>query len=226
MPLRHSRLIAAATALLLSLASAAGAEVLWDQSNWNTTTEGSVDISSASCSQISGNTKVHIANDVHFDNPVHITTVRIYETFGNVQTATQALLWIHPKTGALPATISDSLELAGLTVNINAVTEVNGANQCVRVSANGLDIELPAGDYWVSLTPKHNLGTFPYTVHLITTGPVVGDPSPAIVACTSNSNWIYPLDPNRYDYAVKIEGGVHRPTAAAPTGQRGEVPGP
>jgi len=225
---RHSRLIAAATlALLLGVGSVAGAAVLWDQSNWNTNTEGSVDISSTSCSQISGNTKVHLANDVHFDKPVHITTVRIYETFGNVQTATQALLWIHPKNGSLPTTSSDSLELTSNLVDIAAVTETNGPSSCVRVTAAGLDVELPAGDYWVSLTPRHNLGTFPYTVHLITSGPVVGDPTPGIVACTVNSNWVYPLDPNRPDYAMKIEGEVHDGSPAKTvTGQRGEVPSP
>jgi len=224
---RHSRLVAATTALLLSLASAAGAEVLWDQSNWNPSGLGSADLSSTSCSPISGNTKVHIANDVHFDAPVHITTVRIYETFGNVQAATQALLWIHPKNGVLPTTVSDSLELAALTVSITPVTETIGPNSCVRVSATGLDIELPAGDYWVSLTPKHSGSTIlPYTVHLITSGPVVGDPSADIVACTSNSTWLYPLDPNRPDYAMKIEGEVHRPTASLPTGQRGEASTP
>jgi len=224
MSTRHSRLIAAATAVLLSLASAAGAEVLWDQSNWDPALNGTVDLSSASCSPVSGNTKVHVANDVHFDAPVHITTVRIYETIGAVQTATQALLWIHPKNGVLPTTVSDSLELAGLNVNITAVSETP---QVVRVSATGLDIELPAGDYWVSLCPKHSYGgVAPYTYHLITSGPVIGDPSPAIVACTSNSNWVYPLDPNRPDYAIKIEGEVHRPLATAPTGLRGESPGP
>jgi hypothetical protein len=223
---RHSWLITAASALLLSLASVAGAEVLWDQSNWTTSGEGSVDESANSCSQISGNTKVHIANDVHFDYPVHITTVRIYETLGNVQTATAAYLWIHPKTGALPTTSSDSLELAGIQVNITPVTETIGPNQCVRVTASGLDIELPAGDYWVSLTPRHNIGLFPYTVHLITSGPVVGDPAAAIVGCTLNSTWLYPLDPNRPDYAMKIEGDLHGPTATMPTGLRGEVPAP
>src|SRR5262245_44388743 len=226
MLLRHSRLIAAATALVLSLASAAGADVLWDQSNWNTNTEGSVDLSSTACNQLSGNTKVHIANDVHFDTPVHITTIRIYETFGNVQAATQALLWIRPKNSVLPTTVSDSLELASLLVNITPVTETIGPNQCVRVSATGLDIELPAGDYWAPLTPRHNLGIFPYTVHLITTGPVVGDPAAAIVACTSNSNWVYPLAPNLYDYAMKIEGEFHGPTAPLPTGARGEASTP
>ena len=133
---------------------------------------------------------------MHFDNPVHITTVRIYETFGNVQTATLAYLWIRPKTGALPTTSSDSLELAGIQVPITAVTETIGPAQCVRVSATGLDIELPAGDYWVSLTPRHNLGIFPWTVHLVTTGAVVGDPTVAIEACTVNSNWFYPLNPD------------------------------
>jgi hypothetical protein len=226
MLLRHARLVAVMSLLLLSSAAIAGAEVLWDQSNWNTNTEGSVDLSSNSCSQISGNTKVHIANDVHFDYPVHITAVRIYETPGNVQTATLAYLWIHPKNSVLPSTVSDSLELAGIQVGITAVTETIGPNSCVRVTASGLDIELPAGDYWVSLTPRHNLGIFPYTVHLITTGPVVGDPAAAIVACTSNSTWLYPLAPNLYDYAMKIEGDLHGPTATMPTGLRGEVPGP
>jgi hypothetical protein len=205
------------------MASAASAEVLWDQSNWDPGLNGTVDISSSSCSPITGNTKVHIANDVHFDNPVHITTVRIYETIGAVQTATQALLWIHPKTGALPTTVSDSLELASLNVNITAVNE---SPSVVRVSATGLDIELPAGDYWVSLTPKHSYGgVAPYTYHVVATGPPVGDPSASIVACTSNSTWLYPLDPNKPDYSIKIEGEVHRATAAVPTGLRGESPG-
>ena len=232
MLVRFSRLIAAAFALLLTLAPVAGAEVLWDQSDWDqpgpvNEDDGAVDMSSNSCSQISGNTKVHIAADVHFDNPVHITTVRIYEKQGNVQTATQALLWIYPKTGPLPTTISDSLELASLLVPITAVLETNGPSTAVRVTAGGLDVELPAGDYWVSLTPRHNLGVFPYTIHYHTASAVVGDASPAIVACTSNSNWVYPLDPvKRPDFTIKIEGEVHRPTAPAATGQRGEVPSP
>ena len=227
MLVRHSRLIAAASTLVLSLASAAGAEVLWDQSSLMPTPyDGALDESANACNQISGNTKVHIASDVHFDTPVHITTVRIYETPGNVQAATTAFLWIHPKNSVLPTTSSDSLELAGIQVPITAVTEGVGQAQFVRVSATGLDIELPAGDYWVSLTPRHNLGAFPYTVHILTSGPVIGDPSAAIVACTVNSSWVYPLAPNRPDYAMKIEGESHTPTVALPTGVRGEASSP
>jgi hypothetical protein len=93
-----------------------------------------------------------------------------------------------------------------LQVPITSATETIGANTAVVVTATGLNINLPAGDYWVSLTPRHNLGIFPYSVHLITSGPVVGDPTAAIVGCTVNSNWLYPLDPNRPDYTLKIEG--------------------
>ena len=219
MLLRHSRLIAAASALLLSLASAAGAEVLWDQSNWDQPgvpgeDDGSVNLSSNSCSQISGNTKVHTASDVHFDNPVKITTVRIYEKQGNVETATTARLWIYPKTGPMPTTPGDSLELPGLIVPIVTALEGTAPSVAVRVSAVSLDIELPAGDYWVSLTPIHNIGVFPYSIHFHAADPVIGDPTVAINSCPAPLGpgpWLYPLDPiKRPDYTIKIEGEVHR----------------
>src|SRR5512145_998468 len=69
MLLRHLRFVAPTAAFLLSLAPNASAVVLWDQSNWNTLTEGSLNLSSNSCSAISGNTKIHTASDVHFDSP-------------------------------------------------------------------------------------------------------------------------------------------------------------
>jgi len=212
MHVRHARALTAAAVLALSFATAANAAVLWDQSNWNTNTEGSVNLSSTSCSQISGNTKAHTACDVHFDGPVHITTVRIYETPGNVQAASSAYLWIAPKTGSLPTTVSTDLEQAALSKPITSIVVTNGAAQAVQVTAANLAIDLPAGDYWVSLTPKHSLGTFPYTVHLTTTGPVVGDPTPTVVACTANTNWIYNLAPSQPDYAIKIEGDAVVPT--------------
>lgn len=212
MHVRHAKAATVAAVLALSFATAASAAVLWDQSNWNTNTEGSVNLSSTSCSQISGNTKAHTACDVHFSGPVHITTVRIYETPGNVQAATQAYLWIAPKTGPLPTTVSTDLEQAALSKPITSTTVTNGAFSAIQVTAANLSIDLPAGDYWVSLTPRHSLGIFPYTVHLTTTGPVFADPTPTVVACTSNTNWVYNLDPSRPDYAIKIEGDMVVPT--------------
>ena len=204
---RYVRPFAFALALPLAfVASAASAAVLWDQSNWNKVNEGSVNLSSNSCSQISGNTKAHIANDVTFATPVTINTVRIYETFGNVQTATQAYLWIAPKTGPVPTALASAVNNAANIKPITISTETIGANSAVVVTCSGLNISLPAGDYWVSLTPRHSLGIFPYTVALVSADPVVGDPSEVLVACTENSNWTEPIPPNHYDYAMKIEG--------------------
>jgi hypothetical protein len=204
---RYVRPFAFALALPLAfLASAASAAVLWDQSNWNKNNEGSVDLSSNSCSQISGNTKVHIANDVHFDTPVTITTVRIYETAGNVQAATQAYLWIAPKTGPVPTALASAVNNAANLKPITISSETVGSITAYVFTCSGLNISLPAGDYWVALTPRHSLGIFPYTVHLVTADPVVGDPAEALVACTENSNWAEPLAPAHYDYAMKIEG--------------------
>jgi hypothetical protein len=212
MLLRHSRLIVTAFAMLLSLAPAAHAVVLWDQSNWNPNGEGSLNLSSTSCSQISGNTKLHTANDVHFDGPVHITTVRIYESPGNVEAATQAHLWIAPKTGALPTQCSADVNNAGNIVPITISYETINNVTTVIVTASGLNIDLPPGDYWVSLTPRHSRGgTFPWTVHRVTTGPIIGDPTPSIEACVANCNWIFVLAPTMYDYAIKIEGDLPVP---------------
>ena len=209
MLIRHARSLTAALALSLSFATAAGAAVLWDQSTLNGVLDGTVDLSSTSCSQISGNTKVHIASDVHFDGPVVITAVRIYETPGNVQAATQAYLWIAPKTGSQPTASSTDVNNAANLVPITVSVVVGGV---VTVSAQGLSRSLPAGDYWVALTPKHSLGLYPYTWHIYTAGPVVGDPSTEVVACTTNSSWVYPLDPTRPDYSIKIEGDAVVPT--------------
>ena len=202
---RYVRTIAFALPLAF-VASAASAAVLWDQSNWNPNNEGSVNLSSNSCSQISGNTKAHVANDVHFDTPVTITTVRIYETPGNVQTATQAYLWIAPKTGPVPTALASAVNNAANLKSITISSETIGANTAIIVTCSGLNISLPAGDYWFSLTPRHSLGVFPYTVYRVTSGPIIGDPSEVLVACTENSNWSEPLAPAHWDYAMKIEG--------------------
>jgi hypothetical protein len=214
---RHTRLVAVTAALLVSLASAASAQViLWDQSNWNTLTEGSLNLNSNSCSQISGNTKLHTANDVHFTQPVHITSVTIYETPGNVDAATLGYLWIAPKTGPVPTESIANIAILANQKSITVATVTNGAFSARAVTASGLNINLPAGDYWVSLTPRHNLGVFPYTVHLTTSTAVVGDPTPSLLGCTAPGTWHYTLDPNpRPDYAFKVMGDYPVATAAA-----------
>ena len=216
---RYARLVAAALSLsFVVVATSANAAVLWDQSNWNTIGEGSLNLSSNSCSQISGNTKLHTASDVTFASPVAITSITVYETDGNVATATQAYLWISPKTGSSPTASSSAVNNAANLVTISVAPVVNGSSTALAVTASGLNISLPAGDYWVSLTPRHSRGIFPYTVHLVTTSAVVGDPTQSIEACVVNSTWFQPLAPNSYDYAIKIEGDLVVPASDATWG--------
>lgn len=212
------KLLLTAFAMLL-VASTASAVVLWDQSNVNPNGEGSVNLASNACSQISGNTRVHNTSDVTFSTSVFISSITIYESFGNVQAATQAYLWIGPKTGAFPTVPSDSLYNAGRLVPITATTVTQNGLSCVAVTASGLNRTLPAGDYWVSLTPRHNIGVFPYSVHLVTTGPIVGAPTCAVAACTPNSTWYNPLSPPTYDYSLKIEGDLPVPAAGTTWGR-------
>ena len=203
---------------MLTVASAASAVVLWDQTNLNPNGDGSVNLGSNACSQISGNTRVHNTSDVTFATPVVVTSITILESPGNVQAATQAFLWIGQKTGPFPTVPSDSLYnltvgLRLVPITVGPITVVNGVS-CVAVKTT-LNRALAAGDYWISLTPRQNLGIFPYNIHLITSGPIVGSPTRAIEACTVNSNWFTPLDgpyPGGLDYSIKVEGDLPVPS--------------
>ena len=217
MLLRQSRLVATASLLLLSIATAASAAVLWDQSNWDPSGEGSLNVSSSSCSPFGGNTKLHTASDVSFAQGVNISTVRIYETDGNAASATQAYLWISSKTGPLPTESSTQVNNPANLVSISSAYEVVGTEAALVITASGLNIDLPPGDYWVSLTPLHSVGFFPYSVHRVTTGPIVGSHTVSISACAPNSDWLNVLDPATYDYAIKIEGTVGGPVPTLPS---------
>lgn len=198
-----------ALCLVALVASGATAEVLWDQSNWLANGDGFLNNSATSCSMISGETKMHTAMDVSFATDVFVQSITIYETYGNdrLAMATQAYLWIAPKTGSLPTAASNEVNNAANLVSISSVTVVKDGIAGMEVTASGLAIDLAAGDYWVSLTPVHNRGIYPYSVHCFSADGVVGDPTPVIVACTVNSDWIYRYAPDiNYDTALKIEG--------------------
>ena len=215
------KLLLCAFAMLL-VASSASAVVLWDQSNLIANGDGSLNLASNSCSQISGNTRLHNTSDVSFPQPVIITSISIWESAGNVQAATQAYLSIFPKTGPFPTLPSDSLWNPSKLVTITVTGVTQNGLACQKVTVSGLNRVLPAGDYWISLTPRHNRGIFPYTVHHYTTGPIVGAPTRGIDACTVNTTWFTPLEsfnPAGFDYSLRVEGDFPVPAAGSTWGR-------
>jgi len=199
-----------ALCLVALAASGASADVIWDQSNWNTGGDGFMNLASSSCSMISGNTKVHVASDVTFYSDVVVNSITIYETEGNGNAAfaTQGYLWIAPKTGALPTESSALVNVSTNLVTITSSYVVKDGVTGLAITASGLNRALPAGEYWVSLTPRASRGLFPWSVLTWSADGVIGEGSPSIEACTVNSNWSHQRAPEIYDAALKIEGAT------------------
>jgi hypothetical protein len=199
-----------ALCLIAVAATGASADVLWDQSTWASTADGFVNAASAfACNFDGSRTKLHTANDVTFSVDVSVSSVSIWQTLGNGQAegATQGYLWITPKTGAMPTNSSTEVNNAANLVTITNTYEVVGGETVLKTTASGLSLSLPAGSYWVTLTPRCNRGTiYPYSWHIFANG-VVGDPTVRISACTTNSAWAYPYAPDtQYDTTLLIEG--------------------
>ncbi len=199
-----------ALCLVALAASGASADVLWDQSNWDTSGDGFVNMAWTSCNMISGNTKVHQANDVTFASDVVISSITIYETEGNGNafSATQGYLWIAPKTGSLPTVGSDVVNNAANLVNISSAYVEKDGVFGVAITASGLNLALPAGSYWVSLTPRCSAGFWPWSVLCFSSDGILGDSTKFIEACAVNSNWGDLFAPDTHDGAFKVEGSV------------------
>lgn len=214
-----------ALCLVVLAASGASADILWDQSNWgNSTGDGFVNAASAfACNFDGSRTKLHTANDVTFPVDVSVSAVSIWQTIGNgnAEGATQAYLWIVPKTGVMPTNSSSEVNNAANLVSITNTYETIGAETVLKTTASGLSLSLPAGSYWVSLTPRCNRGTiYPYSWHLFSGDGVLGDPTVRISACTVNSAWAYPYAPDtQYDTTLRIDGAAVVATETSPWGQ-------
>jgi hypothetical protein len=138
-------------ALIAVSAGSAGAAVLWDQSNWDPNYSGFWNSQSGCAIDWTGAT-VFAANDIKIYDEVTINTITTYydQLETGVASATQAYLWIAPKTGAMPDNVSDDPLAQGTLVNVTVTDSGTGA---YVVTADGLNEELSPGDYWISLTP-------------------------------------------------------------------------
>jgi hypothetical protein len=163
------KLIAVLTlTLVVGLSSFAGAADLWDQ------TAGYESWSAGFFNNIAGSppfgSTMYTANDIVVPaGGWVIETMKIYYDGFNPGWAgavTSAVLYVEPKTG--PAPTGDPS--TGTTVTVATTVLGNGF---LEVAANGLDLVLDEGEYWISLTPST-----PNADNIFVSVANVGDASP------------------------------------------------
>jgi len=212
MSLRHARITAALALLLVSVASAVHATTLWDQSaiSFSSSAPG---IYNGKFTGFGGSTS-YCLNDVTVPaGGWTINTITEYfsnETFADMQlTAPNGYLIIMPKTGSLPVGAPTTT-----TVPLTWVATTQGVQSVYVMTASGLNVNLAAGDYWITvapITPVDNFNGNNLQWPALTT---LGAP----VATYNGATWsdLYP----GYDGAFKIDGtgGGATPTRAGTWG--------
>lgn len=139
-----------------ALSATAGADILWDQSNYDVATPAIIDqefgdFADYSCYQV---------HDVNFASNVIISDITTYFT-------NQTGLWGGVTTGVL--NIYDHAPTAAdnpSTGTSVAVSVTNNGDGTLSVRASGLGIALSAGSYWIGLTPVADFGVFGQEFHL------------------------------------------------------------
>jgi len=192
-----------AFAAIALFAAAAQADTIWDQSDYDAVNMMSFWDAVSGCAPFGGT--IHYANDVHIYDQVTITSISTYYTPWNFDTAsaTQAYLYIGPKTGATPVNGVDLPEENGSLINITVTTDANGV---YVITASGLSEALTPGDYWVSLTPILPGGAWGPDYHIASLSPW-GDPSCWYEYCGQFApSWGVNID--NLDGSLLIEGTV------------------
>jgi hypothetical protein len=188
------------TAILsLILATAASAEVLWDQSDYDPF--GAAYFNSVSGSPPFGST-TYAVSDVTVDGGWHVESITTYFSALDVTWGTaifEGHVHVFPKTAALPD--------AGDDPALSMVVPMSGVlvGDHWEVTASGLSIDLDTGEYWIGLTPVAPSGPFGPELHLGAIA-AVGDATAAI----DPAGFIYPATwsaPNpATDASILIEG--------------------
>jgi hypothetical protein len=158
MSLRHARILAITGGLLLALAAAAQAAVLWDQSaiDFSPTAPG---IADGRFTGLGGYTDYSV-NDVTVPASGWVVTT-ITEYFSdwqgvnmNTKAPTGSLIVV-PKSGSLPSGTPGTT-----TVSLTWVdTSQSGQGVYVMTAAN-LNLSLAPGDYWITVAPTAPVDNF------------------------------------------------------------------
>lgn len=188
-----------AAVLVLAMASAASAQILWDQSDIDAFGPGF--FNSESGEPPFGSTQ-HTVSDVTAPGAWNVTKITIYFSAVDPNFAAgifQGYLHIWPKTGPMPIEDPTASPLIDLTTNT-----VPGANgEIIEVSTVGLDVNLTAGDYWIGITP---IAPAPFgpEIHQASTSSY-GDASPSYDAFGFPAPMWVNFTPDT-DAAILIEG--------------------
>jgi hypothetical protein len=199
--------LVALAVLLLGLAPAAGAVVLWDQMVLDLNGPGI-----ANCNAPGFNGVVaYSVNDVTVPAPGWVITriTQYYSAFnaGWVGGVTQGLVYVQPKTGGLP-TINPGGPLQPMSAAHAGPIQ---GQPVIAVTASGLNIALNPGEYWVGITPNATAGINGANLQWPTA--MLGAPVATYAAPGPWAN-LY----GAYDGTIRIEGDVPVPVEASTWG--------
>ncbi len=155
--------------LTMILATAAGAAVLHDQSAYDFSGPGFFNVIAGAPPM---GVTTYSVNDIVVDGTGwNITSISTYQNAlgGFDSEVTQAVINIFPKTGELPLEIPTNDTLVPVTV-----THISDDDY--KVTADGLNIELAPGEYWIGLT--HYGSAFNSGIHM-PAATLVGDATPS-----------------------------------------------
>jgi hypothetical protein len=187
------------------LVSGAGAVVLWDQSTFDLAGPGIANSNSPGFNGV----VAYSVNDVTVSSPWIITKITQYYSAFNAGWAggiTQGLVYIQPKTGALPTVVP----AGALSPMSGAFTSMQGQG-VIAVSASGLNVQLAPGSYWIGITPNASAGINGVNLQwpaATTDAPVATYVSPG----PWSNNY------GNYDGAMLIEGDLPVPVAPSTWG--------
>jgi hypothetical protein len=197
--------LAAILALALStLATAAGAAVLWDQSTIDPNGPGIV----GSYSPGFGGFVAHTVNDITVPaEGWHVTSItQYYAGFNYAWTnLTLGYVNIQPKSGALP-----TAAVSAVQVPMSCVISGDYQGQPIFAVTAALNLDLVPGSYWVGLTPIAPAGLDGANLMWATT--TIGSP---VATFLSPGPWdVFYGD---YDSTFRVEGDVNAPVPTAAT---------
>ena len=151
-----------AAVLVLAMASAASAQVLWDQSDFDAFGPGF--FNSESGSPPFGITS-HTVNHITVPGPWHMTRISVFFSAtdpGFGAGIFQGYLHVWPKTGSVPT----EDPMTSPVVLMTATSQVGPNGEYFEVSTVDLDMNIGAGEYWIGITPIAAAGPFGPEIHM------------------------------------------------------------